>query len=119
MRHAKDAKRPRPRYRPKIFYDIVCSIMKQETSGGVARITRVQNEVNLPSDRLRIHLEDMETLGLIEHGEGLTSTEKGRSFVSEYEKVAEVLKTVRPRLGTSRQVSRYCAYVLCVPESLS
>ena len=31
-------------------------------------------------------------LGLIEHGEGLTTTGKGRSFVSEYEKVAEVLR---------------------------
>jgi predicted transcriptional regulator len=66
--------------------------MKQEASGGIARITRIQNEVNLPSDRFRAQLEDMETLGLIEHGEGLTSTEKGRSFVSAYEKVEEVLR---------------------------
>ena len=87
-----EQKRPRPRYRPKIFYDILCSIVKQEASGDIARITRVQNEVNLPSDRFRAHLEDMEALGLIEHGEGLTSTEKGRDFVSEYEKVAEVLR---------------------------
>ena len=92
MRHAEEAKRPRPRYRPKIFYDILCSIMKQEESTGVARITRVQNEVNLPSDRFRAHLDDMEALALIEYGDGLVCTEKGRSFVSEYEKVAEVLK---------------------------
>jgi predicted transcriptional regulator len=90
--HAKDAKRLRPRYRPKIFYDILCSIVKQEASGGIAKITRVQNEVNLPSDRFRAHLEDMEALGLVEHGEGLTSTEKGRDFVNEYEEVAEVLR---------------------------
>lgn len=88
----KEQKRTRPRYRPKIFYDILCSIIKLEASGGIARITWVQNEVNLPSDRFRAHLEDMETLGLIEHGESLTSTEKGRDFVSEYEKVAEVLR---------------------------
>ena len=85
MGHAKDAKRLRPRYRPKIFYDILCLIVKQGASGGTAKITRVQNEVNLPSDRFRAHLEDMETLGLVEHGEGLTSTEKARNFVSEYE----------------------------------
>ena len=92
MGHAKDAKRLRPRYRPRIFYDILCSIVKQEASDGIAKITRVQNEVNLPSDRFRAHLEDMEALGLVEHGEGLTSTEKGRDFVNEYEKVAEVLR---------------------------
>jgi hypothetical protein len=34
----------------------------------------------------------MEALGLVEHGEGLTSTKKGRDFVNEYEKVAEVLR---------------------------
>lgn len=92
MRHAEESKRPRPRDRTKIFYDIICSIVKQERTEGAARITRVQNEVNLPSDRFRVHLEDMKMLGLIEHGEGLTSTEKGKDFVSEYEKVAEVLR---------------------------
>ena len=92
MHHPEESKRPRPRDRTKIFYDILCSIVKQEKTAGVAGITRVQNEVNLPSDRFRVHLEDMKTLDLIEHGEGLTSTEKGRSFVSEYEKVAEVLR---------------------------
>jgi hypothetical protein len=34
----------------------------------------------------------MKALALIEHADGLVSTEKGRSFVTEYEKVAEVLK---------------------------
>jgi predicted transcriptional regulator len=66
--------------------------MNQEKSAGVARITRVQNEVNLPSDRFRAHLEDMKALGLIEYADTLACTEKGRSFVSEYEKVAEVLR---------------------------
>lgn len=92
MPDVEEARRPRPRYRTRIFYDILSSIVKQEESAGIAKITRVQNEVNLPSDRFRGHLEDMKMLGLIEYGEGLASTEKGRSFVSEYEKVAEVLR---------------------------
>jgi predicted transcriptional regulator len=66
--------------------------MISQESNGVVRITRVQNEVNLPSDRLRAHLEDMKTLELIEYGDRLVSTEKGRAFVSEYQKVADVLK---------------------------
>jgi predicted transcriptional regulator len=92
LRDAEEVKRPRPRYRTKIFYDILCSITRQEHTAGVARITRVQNEVNLPSDRFRAHLEDMKMLGLLEHSNGLAITEKDRSFVSEYEKVAEVLR---------------------------
>jgi predicted transcriptional regulator len=34
----------------------------------------------------------MKALGLVKYGETLGCTEKGRNFVSEYEKVAEVLK---------------------------
>ena len=57
-----------------------------------ARITRVQNDVNLPSDRLRLHLKEMDILGLIEYGEKLASTEKGKVFVSEYKKVVNLLQ---------------------------
>jgi predicted transcriptional regulator len=92
VRSAKEPKRPRPRDRPKIFYDILCSIIKQEEPIGSAKITRVQNEVNLPSDRFRVYLAYMKTIGLLEVGRGLTSTKKGKSFVSEYKKVARILK---------------------------
>ena len=73
------------RERTRIFYDILRSVLNQE-SGGVARITRVQNDVNLPSDRLRIYLKEMNSLGLVEYGVKLASTEKGRAFLREYEK---------------------------------
>lgn len=79
------------RERAKIFYDILCSITKQESSG-VAKITRVQNDVNLPSDRLRLHLREMNSLGLVGYGEKLVSTEKGRTFMLEYEKVVKILR---------------------------
>jgi predicted transcriptional regulator len=79
------------RERARIFYDILESIVKQE-SGGIARITRVQNDVNLPSDRLRLHLREMTTLGLIEYGQILASTEKGRAFLAEYRRVADILR---------------------------
>jgi predicted transcriptional regulator len=66
--------------------------MKQEKSIGTAKITRVQNEVNLPSDRFRVYLKDMNAIGLLEHRDGLASTKKGRSFVSEYKEVVRVLR---------------------------
>ncbi len=71
----------RKRDRARIYCDILNSIIGQEGRDGVAKITRVQNEVNLPSDRVRIHLEELRQLGLIDQ---LNSTEKGREFVSEY-----------------------------------
>ena len=86
-----DAKKAHRRERAKIFYDILSSIIEQERTD-VAKITRVQNTVNLPSDRLRLHLKEMDSLGLVEYGDGLASTEKGRAFVSEYKKVVSVLQ---------------------------
>ena len=79
------------RERTQIFYDILCSIIEQESETR-AKITRVQNDVNLPSDRLRAHLRDMSTLGLVIYDEALASTEKGRTFVAEFKKVAEILR---------------------------
>ena len=80
----------RRRERTKIFYDILCSIIEQEWETR-AKITRVQNDVNLPSDRLRAHLREMNSLGLVEYDESLASTEKGRAFVDEFKKVVEIL----------------------------
>jgi predicted transcriptional regulator len=81
----------RRRERTKIYYDILCSIIEQESETR-AKITRVQNDVNLPSDRLRTHLREMSSLGLVDYGETLVSTEKGRAFVDEFKKVVEILR---------------------------
>ena len=85
--------RVRKRDKPRIFHDILASIVEQEREkGGVARITRVQNEVNLPSDRLRVHLKEMSDLELIQFGKTLASTEKGRRFMAEYKKIVNTLQ---------------------------
>jgi predicted transcriptional regulator len=81
----------RRRERSKIYYDILCSIIEQELETR-AKITRVQNDVNLPSDRLRTHLREMSSLGLVDYGDSLASTEKGRVFVDEFKKVVEILR---------------------------
>jgi predicted transcriptional regulator len=81
----------RRRERAKIYYDILCSIIEQESMTR-AKITRVQNDVNLPSDRLRTHLREMSSLGLVEYGDSLASTQKGRVFVDEFKKVVEILR---------------------------
>ena len=81
----------RGRNRERIFYDILCSIIGQEKKG-FTRITRVQNEVNLPSDRLRRHIREMEQFKLLKYRSALASTRKGRQFASEYRRVLEMLK---------------------------
>ena len=39
-----------------------------------------------------MHLREMNLLGLVDYGESLASTEKGRAFVAEFRKVVEVLQ---------------------------
>lgn len=55
------------------------------------RITRVQNRVNVPSDRFRRHLREMEKLELVNFQNTLSITSKGREFVSEYRRFSEVM----------------------------
>lgn len=79
------------RNREMIYYDILRSIVNQERKG-FAKITRVQNETNLPSDRLRVHMHRMARLRLITYSSAIRSTAKGREFLSQYKRVLEVLK---------------------------
>ena len=81
----------RRRNRERIYYDILSSIISQEKKG-YTRITRVQNETNLPSDRLRRHLHEMEELKLLKNDSALHSTAKGRAFASQYRRILETLK---------------------------
>jgi predicted transcriptional regulator len=65
--------------------------MREERSSEVVRITRVQNRVNVPSDRFRRHLREMEKLGLVNFRNTLSITIKGREFVSEYRRFSEFM----------------------------
>ncbi len=86
-----DSSKQWPRERTRIYYDILRSILREERSSDVVRITRVQNRVNVPSDRFRRHLREMEKLGLVDYGNTLSITIKGREFVSEYMRFSEVM----------------------------
>ena len=88
---AKHELETRRRNRERIYYDILCSVIGQEKKG-YTRITRIQNETNLPSDRLRRHIHEMEELKLLKHDSALHSTPKGRAFASQYRRILEILK---------------------------
>jgi predicted transcriptional regulator len=92
MQDQKSRKRAPARDRVAIYYDILRSIVKQEETEGRVRITWVQNQVNLASDRLREHIREMQKLQLLAYGGALVSTKKGREFIAEYESVNDVLK---------------------------
>jgi predicted transcriptional regulator len=83
--------RPAPRRRTRTWYEILRSVMHEERIEVAAEITMVQNHVGLSSNQFRARIQEMKERGLLTYAEGLNSTDLGRDFVVEYEKLLRVL----------------------------
>ena len=55
-------------------------------------LTRIQVKINVPFDRLKNYLSELNDLGLIENENTLKLTEKGRQYLEEYENVLDFMK---------------------------
>ena len=55
-------------------------------------LTRIQVKINVPFDRLKNYLSELNELGLIENENTLKLTEKGRQYLEEYENVLDFMK---------------------------
>ena len=82
----------------KIYGDIL-SILYSEARGEKIVLTRVQLKTNVPFDRLKSYIADLKDLGLIQQEPNLLLTEKGKQYLTEYEKVLEFMK----RMGLTYQ----------------
>ena len=75
----------------KIYGDIL-SILYREARAEKIVLTRVQLKTNLPFDRLKNYIAELKDLGLIRQEPNLRLTEKGKQYLTEYEKVLEFMK---------------------------
>lgn len=75
----------------KIYGDVLSAI-KAETRRGQIVLTRIQLKTNVPFDRLKAYLAELEQLGLVQNGFSPKLTEKGQEYVVEYEKVLDFMK---------------------------
>jgi len=75
----------------KIYGDVL-SVIRTEARTGKIILTRIQLKTNVPFDRLKAYLSELEELGLIQNGSSLKLTEKGQQYVVEYEKVIDFMK---------------------------
>ncbi len=55
-------------------------------------LTRIQVKINVPFDRLKNYLSELNDLGLIENENNLKLTEKGKQYLEEYENVLDFMK---------------------------
>lgn len=79
------------RDRMKIYGDLLL-IIEAETKRGKIILTRIQQKAHVPFDRLKIYLSELKELGLIQDEASLKITEKGRQYITEYEKVTDFMK---------------------------
>lgn len=83
------------RGRPEIIFDILMSVQK---SGGRIKPTRLLYKSNLSHARLKLYLESLTSQGLLSTGiagnesrKFIMLTEKGYKFITEYQKMKELV----------------------------
>jgi predicted transcriptional regulator len=79
------------RDRLKIYGDLL-SILHAENKDEKIVLTRVQLQINVPFDRLKIYISELINLNLIQDEVSLKLTEKGKDYLVEYEKVLDFMK---------------------------
>jgi DtxR family transcriptional regulator, manganese transport regulator len=80
----------------KIYGDLLL-VLNEESKNDKIVLTRVQVRINVPFDRLKKYISDLNNLGLIEDETSLRLTEKGKQYLIEYEAVIDFIK----RMGLS------------------
>ena len=79
------------RDRVKIYGDLL-SILNAEANSNKIVLTKVQVQINVPFDRLKNYISELNELGLIENEYSLKLTLKGKQFLREYEQVLDFMK---------------------------
>ncbi len=75
----------------KIYGDLL-SILNDEGKTEKKILTHIQIRINVPFDRLKNYLFELKELGLIQDEISLKLTEKGKQYLTEYERVLEFMK---------------------------
>jgi predicted transcriptional regulator len=79
------------RDRMKIYGDLL-SILYSESKEEKIVLTRVQVQINVPFDRLKIYISELVNLGLVSDETSLKVTDKGKQYISEYQNVLDFMK---------------------------
>ena len=86
-------KKIRRRDKLKIYGDLL-SVLNDQSKTEKIILTRVQARINVPFDRLKKYLSDLTDLGLIEENISFKLTEKGKQYLTEYERILEFMKNM-------------------------
>jgi predicted transcriptional regulator len=75
----------------KIYGDLL-AVLYAESKEEKIVLTHVQVQINVPFDRLKTYISELNDLGLIQDQTSLKLTEKGKQYIVEYEEVLDFMK---------------------------
>jgi predicted transcriptional regulator len=74
----------------KIYGDLL-AILNAEPRSERIILTRIQVKMNVPFDRFKQYLSDLEELEFIENQTSLRLTDKGRRYLEDYRKILDLM----------------------------
>ncbi len=73
-------------------YGDLLSALSHETKNEKIVLTRVQAQINVPFDRLKNYISELNNLGLVQDETTPKLTDKGKEFLTECEKIIDFMK---------------------------
>ena len=80
------------RNKMKIYGDLLSILKAEKRNKDKLVLTHLQVKMNVPFDRLKSYLSDLENLNLIEDQNSYNLTQKGNQYLSEYMKILDFME---------------------------
>ena len=81
----------------KIYGDLLSILQAERSDTEKIVLIRIQAKLNVPFDRLKNYLSDLENLELIEDQNSYKITQKGKQYIKEYQRIVDFME----RMGIS------------------
>jgi predicted transcriptional regulator len=95
-------KRITRRDKMKIYGDLLSILRAESRSSERVVLTRVQAKLNVPYDRLKYYISDLENLDLIEDQDSFKLTPKGVQYLKEYATILDFME----RMGIAYRLNQ-------------
>jgi predicted transcriptional regulator len=76
----------------KIYGDLLNTLKSEQNKIDKIVLTHIQAKMNVPFDRLKNYISDLENLDLIEDQFGYNLTPKGKQYLDEYKKIIDFME---------------------------
>jgi predicted transcriptional regulator len=76
----------------KIYGDLLGTLRSEQNNMGKIVLTHIQTKMNVPFDRLKNYISDLEDLDLIEDQVGYNLTQKGKQYLDEYKRILDFME---------------------------